>query len=263
MVDPIGDPIEDPIDRVLNRVFNRNNMQRFYLPQTIIPGRTLTVEDERIVYQVGKVLRMWKGDKFRLFNNKEEEFSVEILDLNRKQILVNVLEKVENKAEPKVKVSLYQSIPKKPALYELIIQKATEIGVFEIFPLITERTERKQLGKFERFQLIAMEAAEQCGRTHIPLLHHPIVLENALPQLRNAYMAYEYETKMVLHEYKEDIEKAREIQILIGPEGGLTQKEVDKAKKAGIKLFTFGPRILRTETAAISALSLILLRGAV
>ncbi len=215
--------------------------------------------DERVVFQAGKVLRMWKGDKFHLFNDKAQEFAVEVLDVNRRQILVNVLEAVENKTEPKLKVSLYQAIPKKPALFELVVQKATEIGVHEIFPLITERTEKRHMTKFERLAVIAMEAAEQCGRLHIPTLHHPVAFEDVAPKLKNAYMAYEYETKTYLPDYSEAIGKSKEIQMIIGPEGGLSQKEVEIAKKAGIKTFTFGARILRTETAAISALSLVLL----
>jgi len=236
-------------------------MHRFYLPKPIVPGKPLVVTDERIVFQASKVLRMRKGDKFHLFNDKAQEFAVEILDIDRRQILVNVVEPVENKTEPRLKVSLYQAIPKKPALFELVVQKATEIGIYEIFPLITERTEKRHMTKFERLFLIAMEAAEQSGRLHIPALHHPVAFEDVAPKLKNAYMAYEYETKIYLPDHLESIGKSKEIQVIIGPEGGLSQKEVENAKKAGIKTFTFGPRILRTETAAISALSLVLLGG--
>ncbi|MBN1258299.1 16S rRNA (uracil(1498)-N(3))-methyltransferase [Candidatus Peregrinibacteria bacterium] len=233
-------------------------MHRFYLPQTITAGKPLAITDSRIVFHAGKVLRMRKGYKFHLFNHKAQEFAVEVLDTDRRQVLVNVVEPVENHTEPRLKVSLYQAIPKKPALFELVVQKATEIGAYEIFPLITERTEKRHVGKFERLSLIALEAAEQCGRLHIPIVRHPVVFEDAVPKLKGAYMAYEYETKA----YLPDLGPASgQAQLIIGPEGGLSQKEVELAQKTGIKTFTFGPRILRTETAAISALSLLLLGG--
>jgi 16S rRNA (uracil1498-N3)-methyltransferase len=256
------DPIEDPLFTrwAFNWDFNGTStgiMHRFYLQSPSIKNNLLTITDHRIVHQVGKVLRMWKEDRFHIFDEKGNEFLVEIIDINNRKILANVAGSIQNETEPKIKVSLYQAIPKKPALFELVIQKATEIGVSEIYPLITERTEKRRQGKFERNLTIAMEATEQSGRIKIPTIHHPVNYDDIIKKLPNAYIAYEYEDKKFLSDY--DLSKAKEVQIIIGPEGGFSEKEIERAQKAGAHPFTFGPRILRTETAAIASLSLVLL----
>jgi 16S rRNA (uracil1498-N3)-methyltransferase len=131
--------------------------------------------------------------------------------------------------------------------------------VSEIFPLVTERTEKRRLSKFERLNLIAMEAAEQCGRMKIPVIRHPANYDEIIGKLSNGFIAYEYEGTRHLSDYEKDLQSAKEIQVIIGPEGGLSEAELELAKASKVKPFTFGPRILRTETAAIAALSLILL----
>lgn len=220
----------------------------------------VTITDKRIVHQTSRVLRMWQDDEFRIFDEKGNEHLVKIIEINQRKILARVIGPIENKAEPSINVTLYQAIPKKPALFELIIQKATEIGVTEIFPLITERTEKRRLGKFDRMLSIIMEATEQCGRTKVPELRHPINFEEVIGNIKNAYIGYEYEGKKFLSDYK-DLHKEKDVQIIIGPEGGFSQQEIELAEKSDAKSFTLGPRILRTETAAISALSLVLLNG--
>jgi 16S rRNA (uracil1498-N3)-methyltransferase len=236
-------------------------MHRFYLENPLITGKTLEITDKRVVWQAGKVLRMWKGDRFRIFNDKGVEMSAEIVDIDKRHILANLVEEIRNDAESKLIVNLYQAIPKKPALFEIVVQKATEIGVSAIYPLITQRTERNRTAKFERIQNIAMEAAEQSGRLKVPFIHHPVNFESAIKDAKNALIAYEFEDKKFISDYRDMIKKSKELNIFIGPEGGFSEKEIALAEKAGALPFTFGPRILRTETAAISALSLVLLEG--
>ncbi len=231
-------------------------MHRFYLPSIKFKDDTLEVSDNRITYQAGKVLRMWKDDFFHIFDG-ENEYLVQIEDINKRRILVKKIQTVKNEAEPTTKVQLYQAIPKKPALFEMIIQKATELGASEIFPLITERTEKRRLSKFDRLQLIVLEATEQCGRLKIPIIHHPVNYEEIIGKLDNGYIAYEYEDKKCLSAYHADLQYATDIQVIVGPEGGLSEQEVSMAKESKIHSFTLGPRILRTETAAIATLALI------
>ncbi|MBU1682347.1 16S rRNA (uracil(1498)-N(3))-methyltransferase [Patescibacteria group bacterium] len=219
----------------------------------------LIISDKRIVHQTGKVLRMWKEDRFQVFDDNGDEFVVEIESINKFRIIAEIVETVKSDTEPSVEVSLYQAVPKKPALFELVVQKATELGVARIFPLITERTEKRRITKFERLFSIAMEATEQSGRTKIPVIQHPVTFEDVIGGLSNPYIGYEYEGKKYLLNYGDSLYKGNELQIIIGPEGGLSQHEIDLAKEAKVKPFTLGPRILRTETAAISALSLVLL----
>ncbi len=234
-------------------------MQRFYLESPLTTGKTLEITDKRVVWQAGKVLRMWKGDRFRVFNDEGHEMIAEIVDLDKRHILVNLTDEIVNNSEPRLIVNLYQAIPKKPALFELVVQKATEIGVSAIYPLITDRTERQRTAKFERVQAIAMEAAEQSGRLKIPFIHHPVNFESVIGKIGNALIAYEFEDKKFISDYRAIIEGSKELSIFIGPEGGFSEKEISLAEKSKVHPFTFGPRILRTETAAISALSLVLL----
>ncbi len=234
-------------------------MQRFYLSSPDIQKNIIEIHDSRIVHQCTKVLRMRAGGRFSIFDAKGKEFLVEILEINRRKIIGNVIEQIKRNTEPGIEVHLYQSIPKKTALFEMVVQKATEIGVSHIYPLVTERTEKHRMSKFDRLLTIAIESAEQSRRTKIPIIHHPVEFKNIIKKTKNAYLAYEYETKEHLGGYLADIKKKKDIHIFIGPEGGFSKQEIDLALSNGVKLFTFGPRILRTETAALSALSIILL----
>lgn len=266
------------VDRIVGRVVGRvvdettirstirstirptiRNMHRFYIPSPDIQKKVIEIHEPRIVSQAGKVLHMRTGSRFSVFNEKGKEVLVEVLEINRRKILGNVIEEIKRNTEPKLEVHLYQAIPKKTALFEMVVQKATEIGVSHIYPLVTERTEKKRLSKFNRLLTIAIEAAEQSRRTKFPIIHHPVAFKEVVTKVKNAYLAYEYEEKKVLSDYLSEIKKNKIAHLFIGPEGGFDQQEIDLALSNGVKMFTFGPRILRTETAALSALSIILL----
>ncbi len=233
-------------------------MHRFYLPSPDVRENILTVREAHRLHQMSRVLRMKPGDLFSFFNDKGEEHSVRVLELKRDSLIAQVLEKLERQTESLVEVSLYQAIPKKTALFELIVQKATELGVHHLYPLVTERTEKRRLSKFERLVTIAVEATEQSNRLRVPVIHHPVSFESALEQARNGYLGYEFQEQIDLLDYGKSITETGAVQIFIGPEGGFSQKEVIKAKNAGVKLFTLGPRILRTETAAMASLAQLL-----
>ena len=235
------------------------NMQRFYLSSPDIQKNVIEIHDPRIIYQASRVLRMRTGSRFSVFDEKGKEILVEILEINRRKIIGNVIELIKRNTEPKIEIHLYQAIPKKTSLFEWVVQKATEIGVSHIYPLITDRTEKHRISKFDRLMAVAIEAVEQSRRLKVPLIHHPVTFNQAIKKNKNAYVAYEYEKKKVLTDYLSNIKKQKKIHLFIGPEGGFDQKEIDFALSNGAKLFTFGPRILRTETAALSALSIILL----
>lgn len=234
-------------------------MQRFYIKSPDMQNKVIAIDDQNVVFQAWKVLRMKKGSRFAVFDERGKEFMVEALKVDNKKILGNVIEEIKNDAEPDIKIHLYQAIPKKPALFELVVQKATEIGVTAIYPLITNRTEKHRIGKFDRLLKIAIEAAEQSRRIKIPTIHHPINFEDTVGKIKNAYVAYEYEGQKMLADYLPAIRKSKTAHIFIGPEGGFDQKEIDYALSKKANLFSFGPRILRTETASIAALSIVLL----
>jgi len=233
-------------------------MQRFYLPSLVFNKENLVISDPRVVHQVGKVLRMKEGDAFRLFNG-QGEIQVTLMTMKKKQLELQKTEEISNNNEPKLKVSLYQAIPKKLALLELVIQKATEIGVHEIYPLITERTENRRPLRLDRLEAIAMEAAEQSERLYVPTIHSPLQFSEALKNMKHGLMAYARDDQKSFGEIMNVAKKMNECQLLIGPEGGFSADEVSAAKAAGVEAFGMGPRILRTETAAIVGLGGMLL----
>jgi len=211
-------------------------MQRFYIENPDIKAKVIEIHDHRIVFQALKVLRMKEGSRFTIFDDNEKEFMVEVLKINSRRILGNLIEEIKTKTEPEIEIHLYQAIPKKTALFELVVQKATEIGAAHIYPLLTNHTEKHRISKFDRLFKIAIEATEQSRRTKIPTIHHPVNFEDIVSTVKNCYIGYEYEEGNTLADYL---------------------PKIKKAKKA--HLFSFGPRILRTETASIAALSIVLL----
>ncbi len=234
-------------------------MQRFFIQSPDIQKNIIEIREPRVVYQAWKVLRMRTGSQFSVFDENGKEVLVEVLQIDRRKLIGNVVEPVTLKTESDFTIHLYQAIPKKTALFELVIQKATEIGVSHIYPLVTNRTEKKRLSKFQRLQAIAIEAAEQSRRTRVPAIHHPVNFTDVIQKADPAYVAYEYEGKKSLADYLPAIQKNKEAHIFIGPEGGFDQEEVDLAIRNKARCFTLGPRILRTETAAIATLSIVLL----
>ncbi len=235
-------------------------MQRFYTPTLHFKGEALSIVDPRILHQTHKVLRMKEGAEFCLFDGNNES-QVQVLEMGKKKMVVKKIQDIENDSEPRLKINLYQAVPKKPALFELIIQKATEIGTHAIYPLITKRTESRRLSKMERLNIIAMEATEQCGRIHIPKIHEPITFEKTVKNADINFIAYAKESNLYLSRHLSNVKNADEINLYIGPEGGFSEKEIQLALENDFKTFSLGKRILRTETAAIAALSLILLNA--
>jgi 16S rRNA (uracil1498-N3)-methyltransferase len=232
-------------------------MQRFFLQTIDYTGRRLVIADPRIVFQCNKVLRMQPGSRFSVFDG-QKEFEVEVRGMGHKAIQVDRLSEIQRSTESKLKVILYQAVPKKQDLLELVLQKATELGVSEVYPLITKRTERQHLGKWERMHTIMVEAAEQSNRTQVPVLQKPIEFEKAIVE-KNGFVAYESGKEPPLSEILKEIRSKSPVRLFIGPEGGFDPSEIDLALKKGARTFGLGSTILRTETAAIAAVSLVLL----
>jgi 16S rRNA (uracil1498-N3)-methyltransferase len=233
-------------------------MHRFYLPTIGFQGSRLFITDPRIVFQATRVLRMRPGSQFSVFDEDGNEFECVVKTLNPKTIMAEKGSEIRRATEPKLKVILYQAVPKKQDSFELVLQKATELGVSEIVPLITKRTERQHLGKWDRMRAIMIEATEQSNRTQVPELKQPIEFEKAISH-PHCYIAYESGKELPLSKMLQEIRSAGEVRLFIGPEGGFAPEEIEMALEKGAKAFGLGQTILRTETAAIVACSLILL----
>ncbi|MCA0403140.1 MAG: 16S rRNA (uracil(1498)-N(3))-methyltransferase [Proteobacteria bacterium] len=231
---------------------------RIYQQGSYQPGDTIEL-DEVAGQHVGVVLRMRLKDKITLFPGNNLEFSAEIIQIHKKKVIVTILSQtLANKESPK-KIHLAQAMGKADKM-EWIVQKAVELGVTSITPLLTEysqvKLDKERLEKKRnQWQAIAIAACEQSGRNVLPIING-ILSFDAFLQVEKVGEQY------ILHPYKAKTWKdcpfaASELHLLIGPEGGFSEKEVETALSKGFNPLSLGPRILRMETAAIASLSLL------
>lgn len=235
-------------------------MHRFFLPGIMLnAGKNVTLDDPELFHQVKNVLRMKDGERIIVLDNDGFEYELEIQEFLKEKIVGSVLARRKNTAEPALRITLYQAIPKKMELFELVLQKGTEIGVKKFVPLITARTERKSLSKQGRLFRIIKEAAEQSGRGVLPELAEPETFKNSIERWKKelAPLALLFDQRGGKFSLKNDKETA--IAVFIGPEGGFTHEELDLAKNNGVKIVSLGSRILRTETAGIVIPALLLI----
>ncbi len=204
------------------------------------------IVDRDIVHQVTRVLRLREGDFLLLQNQAGEEAEVEITDQTDLKLWVEVKKVVKNERGAEKEVALYCAILKREN-FELVVQKATEIGITKIIPLLTERTVKTGLN-FERLEKIIKEAVEQSGRASAPELSPITSFTNAIENVHP-------DTTLFFDEHGEKFEpiESNTISIFIGPEGGWSPSEKELAKEKGLALASLGTTTLRGETAAIIA----------
>jgi 16S rRNA (uracil1498-N3)-methyltransferase len=208
---------------------------------------------------VAVVLRMQVGDDLTLFNGANYEFHSTITLVKKKQVIVVINTAQELSRESPLTIHLGQAISKGDRM-EWVMQKSVELGVSRITPLITERCvvkldKERMLKKVQQWQAIVIAACEQCGRNIVPIVQAPVPLEFFL-QGTHAQL------KLMLHtqgtkNWRDYVQGQTEMALIIGPEGGFSDSEVTLAFNLNFLPLSLGPRILRTETAAISALSVL------
>ena len=237
-------------------------MTRFFVEAQDLSGDVLHLTGENLRH--ARVLRLKTGEKLLVCDGQGREALCAVGEVESSEMELEVLERRDSETEPAVRVSVYMAFPKADKL-EHVIQKATELGAFEIvaFPSLrcVSRPDEKSLRKrIERWQKIALSAAEQSGRGRIPEV---VVLDSFREALKRAAKAdraillYENERSTTL---KMALEKApfASVSLMSGPEGGLEEKEVREAMEAGLRVCTLGSRILRCETAPLCALSAVM-----
>lgn len=216
------------------------------------------------VNHIKNVLRMKPGEEISVRNGTDDrEYRCEITSLSDTEICCTLRFIKEEGVELPAKVYLFQGIPKSDKM-EFIVQKAVELGVYEIIPVTTDRSvvkldEKKAKGRIFRWQGIAEAAAKQCKRAVIPRIENVMTMSEAVSY------ASAMDVKLIPYELAEGMERTKElldsvpvkssVAVFIGPEGGFTEKEISLAKECGIKPVTLGKRILRTETAGLVVLS--------
>ncbi len=241
---------------------------RFFISKEQIRNENVFLTGDQ-AHQVYNVLRLRQGDKIRVLNNDGWEFEVELLTASPDQVTGCLVKKWQVDSEPTIHLTLFQSRLKQDK-FEWILQKGTELGVTSFVPMITERSIVRQTtlkqNKVARWQRIMCEAAEQSGRGRIPTLSQPIEYAAALKAAQTndlAMIPWEnalgktIATTLDLNN-SHDPNHIQTVALLIGPEGGFTESEIQDAQSANIVPVTLGPRILRAETAAIVAAMLTL-----
>lgn len=229
---------------------------RFFLTQAQW-GPQVKIEDKDLTHQLFHVLRLGVGDLLILLDGQGFEYEAEILQT--KPALVKILEKRENCNEPLQNITLFQSLIKKDK-FEWVLQKGTEVGISRFVPVLSARSEKKQLGRPDRLQSILREASEQSGRGKIPaisdILNFSDVTKAAKDHLN---ILLDPESDVPLARYFASVPAYQNINLFIGPEGGFTPEERQAAQASGWELVSLGPRILRTETAGVLAAGALLI----
>lgn len=242
-------------------------MYRFYIESSNVSDTTIRI-DGADVNHIKNVLRMKVGEKLIACDGQGNDYCCIIAEFEKDNILLSITERKKTDTELPAKLILFQGLPKKDKM-ELIIQKAVELGAYELVPVMMKRTivkledKKKEQKKLERWQAIAEGAAKQSGRGFIPKVHDLISYSEAVKMAAECDLSIlPYECASGIKETRALINQSKEsssIGIMIGPEGGFEEEEVELAKKHGIIPITLGKRILRTETAGLAILSYIML----
>jgi 16S rRNA (uracil1498-N3)-methyltransferase len=239
-------------------------MSTFYIKNNQVKGNEIQIIGDDVNH-IKNVLRYKKGDIIDICSEDGTIFTGEILLLNDKEITV-VITDMNRTIESKLNITLFQALPKSDKM-DLIIQKCTELGVNEIVPIITDRVIVKldkvaEEKKVARWNKIALEASKQCGRQRVPSVNDVHNLKNLIEKISKydiVLVAYEGEKNNSLKQVlKSKTSEWKNIAILIGPEGGLSENDLKQLDFNNTTKISLGPRILRTETAGFMMLAILM-----
>lgn len=239
------------------------SVSKFFVDKANISGKIIKIQGEDYNH-IKNVLRLRAGDNIIVNNGEEVDYEAKISSITEKHIEAEILSSTTVKCEPNTRITLYQAIPKGEKM-EFIIQKSVEIGVFEITPFISERVIVKldkdnTRKKTERWNKIAEQAAKQSKRGLVPRVNEPIEFKDlALTYLKKhekAIIFYENEEKCSLRSCLHKKEKIQNIALVVGPEGGFSENEIEILRD--YEIVTLGKRILRTETTGLVGSAIIL-----
>jgi 16S rRNA (uracil1498-N3)-methyltransferase len=248
-------------------------LHRFYIPdtlsgQSLVAGKVISIKSADLVNQIRRVFRLKNGDHVILFDRSGFDFECELAtsEYGKDSITLRIISSERSHYLPKLKVNLYAAVTKKDT-FEWIVQKATELGVTKIIPVLAERSEKKALN-MSRLEKIAIEASEQSGRGDVPKILPIIKLDEVVNSINGAAtQASDSDSAVnktiVFHTEGEIFSPAEfiddnggQINVLIGPEGGWSPDEIDMFHKNKIAVRSLGKQILRAETAVVVALSM-------
>ncbi|MGS2720679.1 16S rRNA (uracil(1498)-N(3))-methyltransferase [Paraglaciecola aestuariivivens] len=231
-------------------------ISRIYHPAPLATDLQIELTDDA-THHVANVLRAKAGQPLVLFNGDGNEYSAHFIEVQKRKVIVNVDSVLSLSIESPLNIHLGQGISRGDRM-DWVIQKSIELGVTEITPLITERCgvkldESRWAKKHQQWQKLAIGACEQCGRNVLPVLNPPTLFTDWIHLSTN-------QLRLTLHPRAEKAFRhikmpAYGARLLIGPEGGLSDQEIYQTEQNGFQTIQLGPRTLRTETAAITAIS--------
>ena len=228
-------------------------LSRFFIDAPLSLGQHELPEAQ--AHYIGRVLRHAAGDAVQLFDGSGQEYLGALIEVGKKAVRVELREQLAGQAESPLRIHLGQGLSRGERM-DWAIQKATELGAAVITPIVSERCEvrlkdERADKRLAHWRQVAISACEQCGRSRVPVIHPPVLLGDWIKTT-------EADLKLVLHPVSEPLAshaKPARLAFLIGPEGGLTDNEIDQAQAAGYQPARLGPRVLRTETAPVVALA--------
>ena len=240
-------------------------MHHFFVTPQQVSGDKIRIEGGDVNH-MKNVLRMKLHEKAEISDGESRTYLCEVEAYDEDVAVLHILEEMEADTEPASKLYLFQGLPKSDKM-ELIVQKAVELGVYQVIPVAMKRSvvrldDKKAAKKADRWNSIAESAAKQAGRSRIPEVTMPLSYKEALKmaeELDVTLLPYELAGGMeVTRAVIRQIKSGQSVGIFIGPEGGFEPEEVDAAVSMGAKVITLGRRILRTETAGLATLAVLM-----
>lgn len=238
----------------------------FYVKNNQVNSETISIVGDDVKH-IRNVLRHKVDDELEICDESGLRYLTKIREFLENEILLEILEQSDKNTEMPVKIDLYQGLPKSDKM-DLIVQKTTELGVSTVIPVITERVIVKlekgnETKKIERWNKIAAEAAKQSGRQLIPVVENVVNLEKIVEKLSKydiVIMPFECEKDSTLKNILKNVKnKIENIAVVIGPEGGFSEKDIATLEKSSnVAKVSLGKRILRTETAGLATIAMLL-----
>jgi len=227
-------------------------MDYFYCPPEKITGDSVLIDGDEFSHLV-RVMRKKEGDAIRVVDGEGCAYEVTLGEMKKKQATGTITAAYRNHREPALRLTLAVGVLKNPSRFDFLVEKVTELGVHEIIPIKTERTIPSH-AKTERWQKLALAAMKQCGRAYLPRVRELTSLDDLLENCSK------YDLRLVAHEQTESATSLQShlailhktVLVLVGPEGGFSEHEIEMCLAKGCAAFSLGERRLRTETAAIA-----------
>ncbi len=237
-------------------------MHRFFIDSSTEGCDEITITGDDVVH-ITRVLRLGEGDEIIVCDSEGYDCLCQVVRTSKDEVAAKVQSREKKSAEANIDITLYQGVPKGDKL-DTVVQKCVELGAVRIVPVAMKRCVaviKDPAKKTQRLQKIAHEAAKQCGRARLPKVESVMSFADALSDASGAdlrLLPYEAEKMSSIKNVLRQSHDVKNVSIFIGPEGGFDPSEVELAKDSGFSVVSMGPRILRTETAPLAAITAVM-----